>query len=187
MRTSGGYLTLSSRIAYQNRWLRLREDVIRRPDGSDGLYGVVEREDFVVVAPLGIGADGAPTLSLVEQFRYPIGQRLWELPMGMWEERPDAAPEQIANGELQEETGLVAAEMRHVGILYQGPGFCSQKGHLFLATDLREAGTDREHTEQDMISRVFPLAEVERMIRDGEIVCMTTIAAIGLLRLKGLL
>ena len=43
--------TLSSRIAYENRWLRVREDRIRRRDGSDGLYGVVERSDFVVVVP----------------------------------------------------------------------------------------------------------------------------------------
>lgn len=187
MRTDGGYLTLSSRIAYRNRWLRLREDIIRRPDGSEGLYGVVEREDFVVVAPLGLGADGAPTLTLVEQFRYPVGERLWELPMGMWEEKPDATPEQIANGELAEETGLAASEMRRVGTLYQGPGYCSQKGHLFLATGLSPVSTDREQTEQDMVARTFPLREVERMIRDGGIVCMTTIAAIGLLRLKEML
>ena len=42
------YVTLSSRIAYENRWTRVREDRIRRPDGSDGLYGVVERSDFVL-------------------------------------------------------------------------------------------------------------------------------------------
>ena len=45
------YVTLSSRTAYENRWIRVREDRIRRPDGSDGLYGVVERSDFVVVVP----------------------------------------------------------------------------------------------------------------------------------------
>jgi 8-oxo-dGTP pyrophosphatase MutT (NUDIX family) len=186
MQTDGGYVTLSSRIAYENRWLRLREDVIRRPNGEDGLYGVVEREDFVVVAALGQTPEG-PTLTLVEQFRYPVGQRLWELPMGMWEERPDASPERIAAGELAEETGLVAGTMLRVATLLQGPGYCNQKGHLFLATALARTKTDREASEHDMVARTFPLAEVEAMIRDGRIVCMATIAAIGLLRLKGLL
>lgn len=189
--------TLSSRIAYENKWLRLREDIIRRPDGSDGLYGVVERDDFVVVAALGgddVTQSGAPLpgapqpwLALVEQFRYPVGQRLWELPMGMWEERPDATPEMIAAGELREETGLVASGMRHAGVLFQGAGYSNQKGHVFLATGLTQDVESRESTEQDMISRRIPLPEVEAMIRDGRITCMVSIAAIGMLRLKGLL
>jgi len=29
--------TLRSRIVYQNRWMTVREDAIRRADGSDGL------------------------------------------------------------------------------------------------------------------------------------------------------
>ena len=178
--------TLSTRIAYENKWLRLREDIIRRPDGSDGLYGVVERDDFVVIAALGEEA-GVPWLALVQQYRYPIRQRLWELPMGMWEERPDATPEMIAAGELREETGLVAAGMRHAGVLFQGAGYSNQKGHVFLATGLSQQDEARESTEQDMISRRIPLPEVEAMIRDGRIVCMVSIAAIGMLRLKGMI
>ncbi len=187
MRNDGGFTTLSSRIAYENRWLRLREDIIRRPDGSDGLYGVVERDDFVVVVAVGeTGGGTGRSITLVEQFRYPIGQRLWELPMGMWEERPDATPAQIAAGELAEETGLTAASMSHVGTLFQGAGYSNQKGHLFLATGLGHTVPDREASEQDMVSRAFPLAEVEAMIAGGRITCMVTIAAIGLLRIKGL-
>ena len=68
---------LTTRIAYENRWLRLREDTVRRSDGSEGLYGVVERRHFAIVAPW---QDGC--LTLVEQYRYPIGRRIWELPMG---------------------------------------------------------------------------------------------------------
>ncbi len=178
-------VTLSSRIAYENRWLRLREDVVRRQDGSDGLYGVVERSDFVVIAAL--GSAPVPRLALVQQYRYPIGQRLWELPMGMWEQRPDATPESVAAGELREETGLVASRLRHAGALFQGAGYSNQKGHVFLATGLTQREQARENTEQDMISRQLPLAEVEAMIRDGRISCMVTIAALGLLRLKGML
>ena len=179
-------VTLSSRIAYENRWLRLREDIIRRRDGSQGLYGVVERGDFVAIAAVGTET-GEPWLAMVQQYRYPVRQRLWELPMGMWEERPEATPEMIAAGELREETGLVAASMRHAGILYQGAGYSNQKGHVFLATGLVQDATEREVTEQDMVTRRIPLSEVEAMIRDGRIVCMVSIAAIGLLRLKGML
>ncbi len=182
----GGYVTLSSRIAYENRWLRLREHIIRRPDGSDGLYGVIERDDFVVVAAVD-DTEGGRSLTLVEQFRYPVGQRLWELPMGMWEERPDATPVEIAAGELAEETGLVAGAMQHVGTLFQGAGYSNQKGHVFLATGLNRTAVAREASEQDMVAHAFPLHEIEAMIAGGRITCMVTIAAFGLLRIKGML
>ena len=42
--------TLSSSVVYQNRWMTVREDKIIRADGSSGIYGVVEKQDFAVIA-----------------------------------------------------------------------------------------------------------------------------------------
>jgi ADP-ribose pyrophosphatase len=176
------YLTLSTRIAYENRWTRLREDRIRRPDGSDGLYGVVERSDFAVIVPW---QDGR--LTLVEQYRYPVSARIWEFPMGMWEHAPGTDPAVLAAAELREETGLIATEMTHAGEIFQGPGYCNQRGHIFLATGLTRGETDREATEQDMICRNFTLAEFEAMIRDGTLREAMTLSAFALVRTKGLL
>jgi hypothetical protein len=176
------YVTLSTRVAYENRWTRVREDRIRHPDGSDGLYGVVERSDFAVIVPW---QDGR--LTLVEQYRYPVGVRVWEFPMGMWEKAPGTEPADLAAGELREETGLAAGRMIHAGEIFQGPGYCNQRGHIFLATDLTQGETDREPTEQDMVCRTFALDEFEAMIRDGTICEAMTLAAFGVLRVKGLL
>ena len=44
--------TLGTRVVYENRWMRVREDAIRRRDGSEGIYGVVEKPDFVVIVPV---------------------------------------------------------------------------------------------------------------------------------------
>lgn len=90
--------TLSSRLVYANRWMKLREDRIRRQDGSEGIYGVVEKPDFVAIAAL----DADDGLYLVEQYRYPVGGRFWELPQGSWETDPQADPEAVARGELRE-------------------------------------------------------------------------------------
>jgi ADP-ribose pyrophosphatase len=176
------YETLSSRIAYENRWTRVREDIIRRADGSDGLYGVVERSDFVVIVPW---QDGR--LTLVEQYRYPVGARIWEFPMGMWEQAPGTDPAVLAAGELREETGLIAGHMLHAGEIFQGPGYCNQRGHIFLATDLTHGDHQREVSEQDMVCRDFDLAAFEAMIRDGKVREAMTISAFGLLRVKGLI
>jgi ADP-ribose pyrophosphatase len=174
-------VTLTSRVVYENPWTRVREDIIRRRDGSQGLYGVVERSDFVVVVPV---QDGRVTL--VEQYRYPVRARLWEMPMGMWEHTPGTDPAVLAAAELREETGLVAGRMVYAGEMFQGAGYCNQRGHVFLATELTQGATAREASEQDLICRSFTLAEVEAMVRDGTIRDAMSIAALGMLRLKGL-
>jgi ADP-ribose pyrophosphatase len=175
--------TLDTRIVYENRWMRLREDAIRRPDGSDGIYSVVEKPDFVVIIPM--EADGR--VHLVQQYRYPVGARYWEFPQGSWEQTPKADPSEVACGELREETGLQATCMVHAGHLFTVYGFSSQGYHVYLATGLQSGDADLDHEEQDLVSRAFPLAEIEQMIRDGEIKDATTVAAFGLLRLKRLL
>jgi ADP-ribose pyrophosphatase len=175
--------TIASRVVYENRWMRVREDVVRRRDGSDGIYGVVERPNSVVIVPL--EHDGR--LHLVQQFRYPVGGRYWELPQGSWEQRPGADPLAMARGELREETGLEATEMVFAGHLFEAYGHATHGYRIFLATGLSAGEATPEHEEQDLVTRSFPLEEVERMIRDGEIRDAGTVAALGLLRLKGLL
>jgi ADP-ribose pyrophosphatase len=173
---------LGTRVVYKNRWMRVREDAIRRRDGSEGIYGVVEKPDFVVIVPL--EENGA--IHLVEQYRYPVGARYWEFPQGSWEQAPGAEPTEVARGELREETGLVAATMVHAGHLFEAYGYSNQGYHVYLATGLRRGETALDHEEQDLVSRAFPLPEVERMIRDGEIKDATTVAAFGLLRLRNM-
>jgi ADP-ribose pyrophosphatase len=68
--------TVGTTVVYENRWMRVREDTIRRRDGSSGIYSVVEKPDFVVIAPV----EDNGRLHLVEQFRYPVRGRYWELP-----------------------------------------------------------------------------------------------------------
>lgn len=175
--------TIGSRVAYENRWMRVREDIIRRRDGSEGIYGVVEKPDFVVVVP----AESDGRLHLVQQFRYAVRARYWEFPQGSWEAATDVDPLDVARGELQEETGLRAAEMSYVGHLFPGYSYSTQGYHIFLATGLSHGGANREVEEQDLVAHAFAVSEVERMIRDGEIKDATTVAVLGLLRLKGLL
>jgi len=175
--------TLATRTVYENRWMRVREDEIRYRDGSTGIYGVVEKSNYVVVVPL--DADGK--LHLVEQYRHPIGIRSWEFPQGAWEGKPDADPLELARGELREETGLDAAEIVHVGNLFQACGYATQSYNIYLARHLRRAEAKLEATEQDLITRAFDTAAVLDMVQQGVIRDASTVASLGLLKLKGLL
>lgn len=173
---------LNSRVVYQNPWMKVREDRIQRPSGAEGIYGVVDKPDFAVIIPLQNNQ-----IHLVEQFRYPVNQRYWELPQGAWETEPDADPLELAKGELREETGLVAGSMVYVGFQYLAYGFCSQGYHIFLATELVQQSACLDSEEEDLVSRAFGLDEFEQMLVSGEIKDATTANAYGLAKLKGLL
>jgi ADP-ribose pyrophosphatase len=182
-KTAKEITTVGTKVVYENRWMRVREDAIRRQDGSKGIFGVVEKPDFVVIVP--VEADGS--VHLVEQYRYPVGGRFWEFPQGSWEHEPGADPLEVARGELQEETGLVAEQMTYAGHLFQGYGYATQGYHVFLAQHLRRTAVELDHEEQDLITQQFSPSVLVKMIRDGAIKDATTIAALGLLQLKGLL
>jgi 8-oxo-dGDP phosphatase len=169
---------LGSREVYRNNWLSLREDDIRHPDGSAGIYSVIDKPAYALVIP----CDG-DRFHLVEQFRYPLGMRRWEFPQGTAPGLEDLDPIELANRELREETGLLAASMELLGMLDVAPGMSSQRGRVFLATNLTEGQHDREREEQDMHSQWFSRAQLERMIRDGDITDAQSIAAWALLLL----
>jgi ADP-ribose pyrophosphatase len=144
--------TLSTREVYRNRWMRLREDRILRSNGEEGLYSVVEKSDAAIILPLDARPDGDDRIWLVEQFRYTIQEQALELPQGGWE-MPGVDPEELARGELREETGIRAATMTYLGSTWIGYGFTRQKQHVFVATGLTHAegsgrGRARHHRAQ---------------------------------------
>ncbi|WP_442930960.1 NUDIX domain-containing protein [Mycolicibacterium sp. 050232] len=171
----------ATREVYRNNWLTLREDEIVRPDGSAGVYAVVDKPTYALVIPYDPDQD---RFHLVEQFRYPLGLRRWEFPQGTAPEQEHMDPIALAHRELREETGLCAESMERLGQLDVAPGMSSQRGWVFLATGLTAGEHEREHEEQDMRSGWFSRTEVERMIRDGEITDAQSIAALAFLLLR---
>ncbi|MGO4783823.1 NUDIX domain-containing protein [Cryobacterium sp. W22_MBD10_FK3] len=163
---------ISTREVYCNARMTVREDEVRREDGSTGLYGVVDQPDSAIIVPF---ADGG--FWLVDQFRYPAGRRAWEFPQGSWPGETGGSQEDLARAELQEETGMRAGNVRHLAYFYTAYGHNSQGCDLYLATDLTPGPPEREITEQDMVQRWFSEEDLRRMIRDGAIVDAATLAA----------
>ena len=166
--------TLSSREVYRNRWMRVREDQIERSNGAPGIYGVVDKDPCAVIIPL----DG-DTLYLVEQFRYTVQRVCQEFPQGGWEQA-DVDFEELARGELQEETGFTAKSMIYLGPMYIAYGFANQLQHAFLATGLEPGSTDFDAEEHDLLLKPTTVKDFERKLLQGEIRDSCTLAAWGL-------
>ncbi|MGF1694461.1 NUDIX hydrolase [Vibrio lamellibrachiae] len=174
--------TISSTEKYRNKWITVKEDVIERPSGAEGLYGVVEKNDFAAILAIEKGC-----IHLVEQYRYPIKQRSLEIPMGAWSDKPDAEPLQLAIGELQEETGYKANTIEKIGFHHVDNGCTTQGCHMFFATDLEFVGKNLDAEEEDLVSLKLTLDDFEEKIISGQILDACTIAAYGLAKLKGLI
>ncbi|HEX8175636.1 MAG TPA: hypothetical protein VF543_11000 [Pyrinomonadaceae bacterium] len=71
--------TLSSREVYENNWIRVREDKVIRPDGEQGIYGVVHFRNRAVGV---LAIDEDDSIYLVGQYRYTLERYSWEIPEG---------------------------------------------------------------------------------------------------------
>lgn len=174
MNTDNPWQRLSSRIVYQNPWIRVREDQVIRPDGNPGIYGVVETRIATGVVAL----DDQQQVFLVGQFRYTMGEYSWEIIEGGSEEGETALA--AAMRELREEAGLVAEEWIQLGgEVHLSNCHSSEVGFFFLARKLSQVESSPDGTELLQI-RKLPLAEALRMVDAGEVKDAMTI--IGLAR-----
>jgi 8-oxo-dGTP pyrophosphatase MutT (NUDIX family) len=162
----------STRVVYENRWIRVHEDRTERDDGTPGLYAWVEKPPSALIVPMDDGH-----VWLVEQFRHPVGARFWEFPQGAWEDTPGAGAEALARGELAEETGLRAGSMERLGRLHFAYGLSNQFVDVWRATGLEPGEQALESTEEGLIVRRFAVAEVERMVAENEIRDAASVAA----------
>ena len=172
--------TISTREVYRNRWTSVREDVIERANGARGIYGVIDKDPACIIIPLEQTAEGG-FLWLVEQFRYTVGRSAIEFPQGGWE-TANVNPDELARGELQEETGLVARTMTPITMLQIAYGVMNQKHFVFLAEGLELGATDPDPEEHDLKVHRVPVAEFEEMLLDGRVIDNCTAAAWGVYR-----
>lgn len=177
--------TISSREVYRNPWCRVREDVIERAATAEGpakrgIYGVMEKTPAVIIVPLERGEDGE-FVWLVRQYRYTVGASFYELPQGSWEVT-EVDPQELARGELAEETGLRAERMTPLTDLWIAYGAMRQIHHVFLAEGLSQGETERDPEEHDMTVHRVAVREFEEMLLDGRVMDNCTAAAWGVYR-----
>jgi len=171
--------TISSKVVYDNNWIKVTHRDVTNPSGNPGIYGVVEFKNLAIgIVPV----DDDGNTWLVRQFRYTLDQYTWEIPEGGCPK--GETPLSAAQRELQEETGLAAKKWTKIAKLHTSNSVTDEYGEIFLAEKLTMGEQNLEDSE-DIIVKKLPLKEAHQMVLDGEIT--DSVSMIGLMKAYGLL
>ena len=172
--------TLSSRLVFERRRVRLVEDIVRLPGGQETDYLVLRAGPGVAV--LALTADRRVVLT--REYRHPVGEVIYDLPGGGTRHGETLAA--AARRELREEAGLEAADLVPLGSFFPSPARASTEVHVFLARRLSPAPRLPDPTEEIEV-HYLPAAEALAMVARNEIRDVTTVFALLMAEKRGLL
>ncbi|MGX7828925.1 NUDIX domain-containing protein [Actinokineospora sp. 24-640] len=165
---------VSTRDIHVGRILALRMDEVRMPGGDVATREVVEHLGAVAVAAL----DDEGRVVLIDQYRHPMGKRLWELPAGLIDHAGED-PLEAAKRELAEEAGVGAEHWSVLVDVAVSPGFTDEMVRVYLATGLTDSPrTAMGEEEADLEIHRVPLAEAVRMTMAGEVLNAAAVSGI---------
>ena len=167
----GPWHVVSSKTMYQNPWITVREDKVIRPDGKDGIFGVVTMLPGVCVLPI----DTAGNVYLAKEYKYGAEKETIEVISGGYEEGEDRLA--AARRELKEETGLEASEIIELGFIDPFTTIVSCPNYLYVARGLKEGVAEPEGTEVIDIIKA-PYQQARDWVMDGTITHGGSVAVI---------
>ena len=162
---------LESEKIFKGAVFDVERDRLREENGIEIIREVVRHPGGAGALPL--FADGR--VALVKQYRHPARRELLEIPAGRIE--AGETPEMCAAREVEQEIGFRAGRVEKLAEFYSTPGFCEEKLHVYLATDLAPSSQALDHDE---LIEVFylPFAEAMKMVERGGIEDSKTIIAL---------
>jgi ADP-ribose pyrophosphatase len=168
------FTVAASRDVHIGRVVGLRIDDVVMPGGKTAVREVIEHLGAVAIVTL----DEDQQVTLIHQYRHPMGHRLWELPAGLIDHLGED-PVGAARRELMEEVGLAADDWVTLVDVAASPGFTDEVVRVFLARGLSDVERDVLGDEEaDLVVRKFPLAEAVRMALSGELVNGATVSGV---------
>lgn len=153
---------LSSEEIYPGKIIRVEKWQVELPNGETAMREIVRHNGASAIVPV----DDQGMVTLVRQHRAAIGQCTWEIPAGKLDS-PSEDPFAAAKRELEEETGLCAAEWRKLTTIYTTPGFCNEQIAIYLATGLSQRNAHPDEDEFLGLTRM-PLSEAVSLCMSGE-------------------
>ena len=147
---------------YDGKIIRVEKSRVSLPDGREAAREVVIHKGAAAIVPV----DAQGMVTLVRQHRVALDTFTWEIPAGKLDSVSED-PLDCAKRELEEETGLRAANWRRLSHVITTPGFCTEQISIYLATELSQ---HEAHADQDEFLRLqkMPLDEAVNRVMAGE-------------------
>lgn len=160
--TVAPWQVLESKYNYRDRWLALRSDTVRLPNGRVlDPYHVIEQPDWVTAVAL--THDGK--IVLVEEYRHGARQAVIELPSGIHDKPGE--PLDAMKRELKEETGFASDEWHPIGSFFANAPRLNNRVHCFVALDARKIAEPALDDSEIIVSHEVPFAAFLDDLREG--------------------
>jgi 8-oxo-dGTP pyrophosphatase MutT (NUDIX family) len=154
---------VSSRSVHEGNLVRLREDRVILPRGTEALYEFVEIKHGSSVLAMEENGD----VWLVLEWKYAIDRPSLEVVSGGIE--PGETPIDTAHRELREELGKTASELIPLGHVDPFTTMLRCPNYLFLARGLNDAQREPEEAESNMERHRMPFQQAFDLAVRGEI------------------
>lgn len=168
--------TLSRTTIFSGRILSLETQQVELENGQEAYREIIRHHGAACV--LLRNPDGH--FVLIRQFRKPVEQIMLEVVAGIRD--GDEAGEVCARREVREETGYEVGLLRPLGVLFATPGYVDERIEAFYAEAAGVSGGQQLDHDERVESVVLPEAELEAMIRRGEVTDAKTLATWALYR-----
>jgi ADP-ribose pyrophosphatase len=170
MRQSWKYL--HSKIIQSCHVFSIKSERYRSPrSGQEHDFYVIDSIDWVNIIPL----TSDEKVILVKQFRFGTKDFSLEIPGGMLDD--GEPPAQAARRELLEETGYAGDEPILLGMVHPNPAIHTNRCYSYLIRNVTFSNPPQQDSTEDIEVKIVPLAEIPRLIRDGQITHALVIAA----------
>lgn len=155
----------------EGKFISFKQDKVKLSNGHEATRDWVEHPGAVAIVPLTKNSE----IIMVRQYRYPVGEDLYEIPAGKLE--IDEDPLVCGKRELEEETGFKAKKWEKIMGFYTAPGFANEFMHLYLAQDLIETKSCPDPDEIIEFEKI-PLKKALEMLNEGSIKDVKTIVSL---------
>ena len=157
---NGPWKTMEILEKYRNKWVRVFEETVIRPDGQDGIFVTIKIMNGVSILPL----DEDGYVYFIKQFRYTLGEKSIEVVSGGTEK--NEKPLKAAKRELEEEAGIIANKWISLGFINPLTTIVKSVADLYLVRELHFLKSTPDSTERIEILKIKLEKAVEMVMKN---------------------
>lgn len=156
---------LETKYSYRDRWLAVRSDTVRVPNGTIlSPYHTIEFPEWVCA----IALTPAREILLIEEYRHGVERLSFELPCGTSEDEGEDVLEAMTR-ELVEETGFASDEWHALGSSTANTARQNNRVHSFLALDARQVSDQKLDPGEMIRTHVIPWEKFVADLANGRL------------------